>query len=105
MFEDERLHAAANQAALDSETACLVRSFLVPAIQAARDWHELTLKLNEMGYDLSFRDGRLIFTRADTGQEIGTGEFMGTPLRSLVGKLGRPSIRVHADGHTGSLAI
>ncbi|WP_050927976.1 hypothetical protein [Aestuariivita boseongensis] len=105
MFEEERLHSAAQSAALDSETACLLRSFLVPAINAARDWHELTVKLHDMGYDLSFRDGRLIFKRANDGAEIGTGEFMGTPLRSLVDKLGRPSIRVSPDGHTGSLTV
>ena len=105
MFEDERLHAAAHQVAMDSETACLLRSFLVPAINAARDWQELTVKLHDMGYDLSFRDGHLIFKRSADGQEIGTGEFMGTPLRSLVSKMGRPCIRVHADGHTGSLAV
>lgn len=105
MFQDEHLHAAANRTALDSETACLLRSFLVPAIQAARDWQELATKLHTMGYDLSFRDGHLIFTRTEDGQEIGTGAFMGTPLRSLVGKLGRPCIRVHQDGHTGSLAL
>ena len=102
MLDDGRAEGAAPNG-LDSETACLLRSFMVPAINAAHDWAELTAKLRTMGYDLSFRDGRLIFKRIEDGQEVCTGEFLGTPLRSLVRKLGRPCVRAHADGHTGSL--
>lgn len=107
MFEDERLHAAALagdlREGIDSETACLLRSFMVPAINSARDWADLRTTLERKGFTIAFRDGRLIFKSIDTGREICTGNFLGTPLRDLAKKLGRPCVRAHADGHTGSL--
>jgi hypothetical protein len=88
---------------MDSETACLMRSFLVPAIEAARNWADLRSALEEKGLTIGFRDGRLVFKRLETGEELCTGHSLGTPLRELSVKLGRPSIRANADGHTGSL--
>ncbi len=109
MFEDERLHIEAEHAdpriSIDSETACLLRSFMVPAINSARDWRDLHSTLERKGFTIAFRDGRLVFKSLDNGREICTGRFLGTPLRELAKRLGRPSIRAHVDGHTGSLAI
>lgn len=109
MFEDERLHAAAEgtapRTAIDSETACLLRSFMVPAINGARDWRDLNARLERKGFAVAFRDGRLIFKSVDNGREVCTGRFLGTPLRDLVRRLGRPSVRAHVDGHTGSLMV
>lgn len=109
MFEDERLHSQASTAdprtAIDSETACLLRSFMVPAINSARDWGDLHKRLERKGFAIAFRDGRLVFKSIDNGREICTGSFLGTPLKALASRLGRPSVRAHADGHTGSLAL
>lgn len=105
MFEDERLHAAAERVAIDSETACLLRSFMVPAINSARDWSDLHTRLQRKGFSVAFRDGRLVFKSLDNGKEVCTGQFLGTPLKELVKKLGRPCVRAHSDGHTGTLMV
>lgn len=109
MFEDTQLSGAAKGAlerdGLDSETACLLRSFMVPAINTAQDWRDLHAILERKGFSVAFRDGRLIFKSLDNGREICTGDFLGTPLRDLAKRLGRPSVRSSVDGHTGSLLI
>lgn len=90
---------------LDCETAMLLRSFLLPAIEAAQSWADLADRLGRMGYDVTFRDGRLIFRRRDTGDEVCTGHALGTPLRDLSRRLGRPCIKAAPDGHTGRLTV
>ena len=110
MLDDERSRGSSSvtsdaPAMLDSETACLMRSYMVPAIDAAQDWTDLNETLGRKGLEIGFRDGRLVFKRLDTGEEVCTGRFLGTPLRDLVRKLGRPCIKAHADGHTGSLLV
>ena len=109
MFDDAHMRHVADGSnarnSMDSETACLLRSMMVPTIQAARDWADLTRALERKGFALSFRDGRLIFRRLEDDREVCTGGFLGTPLRDLVKKLGRPCVRAHADGHTGSLMV
>ena len=110
MLDDERSRAssAANgiaQFGMDSETACLLRSFLLPAIETAMTWHDLAERLSAMGFEIAFRDGHLVFRRSDSGDELCTGGDLGTPLRHLAGRLGRPCILADADGHTGRLLI
>lgn len=109
MLDDHRSHFPTDSTdprdAIDSETACLLRSFMVPAIDAALNWSDLNSALERKGFAVGFRDGRLIFKRLEDGQEVCTGRVLGTPLRDLVKKLGRPCVRAHSDGHTGSLMV
>ena len=91
--------------ALDCETAMLLRSFLLPAIEAAGSWADLSDRLAGMGYGIAFRDGRLILRRGDTGDEVCTGHTLGAPLRDLSRRLGRPCITAAADGHSGRLRV
>lgn len=90
---------------LDCETAMLWRSFLLPAIEAAQSWADLNDRLGRMGYDIVFRDGRLIFRRSDTGDEVCTGHTLGAPLRDLSRRLGRPCIAAAPDGQSGRLRV
>jgi hypothetical protein len=90
---------------MDSETACFLRGVMLPTINAARDWADLNRSLQTKGFAIAFRDGQLVFKRLETDEEICSGRFLGAPLRDLVRKLGRPSVRAHIDGHTGSLRI
>ena len=99
-----------NQAApappvLDCETAMLLRSFLLPVIEAAESWADLSDRLGGMGYGIAFRDGRLVFRRRDTGNEVCTGQTLGAPLRDLSRRLGRPCIMAAPDGHSGRLRV
>ena len=89
----------------DSETALLLRCILLPAIESAQTWRDLSETLARMGFEIVFRDGRLLFRRTDTGEDLCTGGVLGAPLRALAGRLGRPSIRAGTDGHTGRLLI
>ncbi len=102
MLDDARIPTAE---AIDSETASLLRSYMVPAIAAAKDWSDLDATLERKGFRIAFRDGRLVFKKLDDGTEVCTGGFLGTPLRDLVAKLGRPCVRANPDGHTGSLMV
>lgn len=91
--------------AIDCETAMLLRSFLLPAIEAAQTWADLSDRLARMGYGIAFRDGRLIFRRSDTGDEVCTGQTLGAPLRDLSRRLGRPCITAAPDGQSGRLRV
>lgn len=88
----------------DSETAALLRGFLTPILEQARSWDELTTGLSRKGYGIAFRAGHLVLLRLDTGAAICTGRFLGVPLRALSDRLGRPCIKVHRGGLSGSLA-
>jgi len=89
----------------DSETASLLRSFMIPAINGARSWSELSAVLEAKGFAIVFRHGKMIFKNIETGRELCTGAFLGTPLRELAARLGRPSVRADADGVTGRLVL
>ena len=97
--------AAPAPPALDCETAMLLRSFLLPAIEAAENWADLSDRLGGKGYGIAFRDGRLVFRRRDTGDEVCTGQTLGAPLRDLSRRLGRPCIMAAPDGHSGRLRV
>lgn len=90
---------------LDSETVLLLRCFLLPAIEAAESWRELSQSLSAKGFEIVFREGRLLFRRTDTGEDICTGGSLGAPLRDLAQRLGRPCIQVMPDGQSGRLLI
>ncbi|MDA0961504.1 MAG: hypothetical protein O2898_01100 [Proteobacteria bacterium] len=91
--------------ALDCETAMLLRSFLLPVIEAAGTWADLSTRLGGMGYDIAFRHGHLIFRHSDTGDEVCTGQTLGAPLRDLSRRLGRPCITAAPDGQSGRLRV
>ena len=92
-------------AALDSETACLLRRSMLPVIDAAQSWPELSAALRAKGFGMIFREGRLIFSRLEDGQELCTARFLGAPLDELAGRLGRPNVRAGRDGRTGQLVV
>ena len=95
---------AALPAPIDSETRVLLYSFLSPILETAESWSDLRAKLAAKGYDVTFRAGRMVLTRADSGVAVCTGRAMGTPLRSLAARIGRPCIKVNADGVSGDLS-
>ena len=88
----------------DSETVSLLRSFLCPILEQAKDWQNLRSTLTQRGYALAFREGHMVIVEADTNRVICTGQHIGTPLRSLVERFGRPIVVVHRGGASGELA-
>ena len=78
---------------LDCETAALMRSWLRPLIDSASGWPALIDALSGKGYALAFRNGQLWLTCADTGRRICTMRHLGSGLRDLVSRLGRPAVR------------
>jgi hypothetical protein len=88
----------------DSETASWLRAFLCPILEQAKDWQNLRTALTQRGYKVAFRGGHMIIAYADTDRAICTGQHIGTPLRSLVARFGRPSIAMHQGGESGDLA-
>lgn len=88
----------------DSETAALMRAFLTPVLEQATSWDGLIRDLARKGYGIAFRAGHLVLLRLDTGAAVCTGRFLGVPLRSLSERIGRPCIKVHRGGRSGSLA-
>lgn len=79
--------------AIDSETAVLLRGWLRPLIDRSASWPALAAALDAHGYALAFRDGRLCLTNRTTGACICTMRFLGTGLKDLVARLGRPAVR------------
>ena len=91
----------ASPAALDCETASLLRGFLLPLFEQATDWEDLRGHLVAKGYDIAFSEGHMVLRNLETGRTLCTGSVFGTPLRSLVARLGRPHVIAHRDGATG----
>ncbi|SFB01869.1 hypothetical protein SAMN05421688_2421 [Poseidonocella pacifica] len=85
---------------LDFETKVLLRGFLLPLIEDAESWEQLREALGERGYDIAFRMGHMVIVTQETGQPLCTGQCLGTPLKSLAARLGRPQIRLHQGGHS-----
>lgn len=79
--------------AIDSETAVLLRGWLRPLIDKSASWPALAAALDAHGYALAFRDGRLCLTNRTTGACVCTMRFLGTSLKDLVARLGRPAVR------------
>lgn len=78
---------------IDSETAQLLRSCLLPVFEAADSWADLLQALGQKGYGLAFRDGRLRLIRGEDGQPLCTGGFLGVPFETLRDRLGPPHVR------------
>lgn len=94
--ETNRDHAVpqpADPREIDSETAALLRSWLMPILDRAEGWPALEAALEAKGYALAFRAGRLTLTDLTTGQRICHMRKLGTPLSALVARLGRPVVR------------
>jgi len=79
--------------ALDCETAALMRGWLLPIFTGASSWPALCAALQAKGYALAFRYGTLCLTDQHTGVSVCSLQSLGTSLRELVGRLGRPVVR------------
>ena len=82
---------------LDCETAALFRSVLCPVFDAAASWGDLIHRLAGKGYGLAIRDGRLVLLDMSTGARVCTARYLGTNLRELSARLGRPVIQARRD--------
>ncbi|WP_299926618.1 hypothetical protein [uncultured Pelagimonas sp.] len=87
---------------IDCETQALLRLFLGPILETAPNWSEIDTRLSEKGYGLCFREGRLVILN-ENGEAICTGRGLGIPLAEIANRIGRPSIKMHPDGHSGEL--
>lgn len=87
---------------LDSETAMLLRTVLLPHFECAQSWGDLCRRLQSKGYALSFRHGHLVLTD-DRGKPVCTGAMLGTPLAQLALRLGRPRLRSDCSGASAVL--
>lgn len=83
---------------MDSESAALYRAWLCPLLERADSWSGLTATLNAKGYGLAIRQGRLVLVRRDTGEALCSLRFLGTSLRELADRLGRPMVRAVPGG-------
>ena len=83
--------------AIDCETAALLRAWLCPLLATADSWPGLVRTLDAKGYGLAIREGRLVLTRTDTGRRYCSARFLGTSLRELSARLGRPCVRARTD--------
>ncbi|WP_170558678.1 hypothetical protein [Ruegeria atlantica] len=77
---------------LDCESAVLLRATILPIFSSAASWAGLTDILNDKGYCLVFRDGRMCITDQTTGDRICGLRFLGLEFRDLVRRLGRPIV-------------
>lgn len=81
----------------DCETAALLRASLCPLFDRATAWQGLAQALARRGLGLAIRDGRLVVQDMASGQRICTARYLGTTLRDLSRRLGRPLIRARSD--------
>lgn len=86
-----------DQPEMDCETAMLFRAWMRPLFDGAGDWTTLVRVLRDKGYVLAIRDGRLVLTQGDTGRRFCSVRFVGTNLRELSQRLGRPCVRARSD--------
>lgn len=89
-------------APLDCETLALLRRFLGPILVESHNWSEIAERLSAKGYGLAFREGHLVILNED-GSPLCTGRALGTPLREISERIGRPCIRASTDGQRGEL--
>lgn len=78
---------------LDYETAAIMRGWLRPIVENAQGWPTLIEALAKRGYALAMRNGRLWLTEVETGRWVCTMRHMGSSMRELAGRLGRPAVR------------
>ncbi len=89
---------------LESEALAMLRLFLVPILEQADTWADLSRQLAEKGFGLSFRRGHLVIQN-DRNEALCTGRDLGVPLAVLSARIGRPCVRAHRTGETGDLAV
>lgn len=87
----------------DSETLALLRAFLGPILEQAVSWTDLRDSLAAKGYGLAFRSGRLVILNTG-GTPVCTGQMLGTPLRLLSSRLGRPVLTLEPGGTSATLS-
>lgn len=87
--------------AIDSETAALIRAWACPLVARAESWADLITRLGSRGYALAIRNGRLVLVRSDDGSALCSLRFLGTSLRDLAARLGRPMVKA-LPGSAGS---
>ncbi|MCT4556728.1 MAG: hypothetical protein N4A61_01585 [Pelagimonas sp.] len=75
---------------LDCETRALLRLFLNPILESAKDWPDLHQKLDEKGYRASFVQGRMVISN-DRDLPVCTGRDLGVPLEAVLARLGAPT--------------
>ncbi|MGJ8603478.1 MAG: hypothetical protein ACSHXH_05065 [Marivita sp.] len=87
---------------LDSETAMLLRTVLLPHFERATSWGDLCARLAAKGYAITFRAGHLVL-EDETGKPVCTGAMIGSPLSRLATRLGRPKLRTDCSGASATL--
>lgn len=87
---------------LDSETAMLLRTVLLPHFEHATSWGDLCSRLAAKGYAITFRSGHLVL-EDETGKPVCTGSMIGSPLSRLADRLGRPKLRTDCSGASATL--
>lgn len=88
---------------MDSESRAMLRLFLAPILERATSWGEMAGWLDEKGYSLGFREGRLVVYN-DMGEGLCTGSDIGVPMVDIVSRIGKPCIKAHVGGLSGELA-
>ncbi|SHH54051.1 hypothetical protein SAMN05443551_2357 [Marivita hallyeonensis] len=89
-------------APLDSETAMLLRTVLLPHFECAQSWGDLCRRLKTKGFEITFRHGHLVLAD-ETGKPVCTGAMIGSPLARLALRLGRPKLRSDCSGASATL--
>ena len=89
---------------LESEALALLRLFLTPLLERANSWSDLSHKLADKGFALTFRLGHLVVLN-DNGEALCTGTDLGIPLADLSRRIGRPCVRANRTGQAGDLAL
>jgi hypothetical protein len=87
---------------LDSETAMLLRTVLLPHFERATSWGDLCARLASKGYEITFRNGHLVLAD-EAGKPVCTGSMIGSPLARLAERLGRPKLRTDCAGVSATL--
>jgi hypothetical protein len=90
--------------AIDSESAALFRAWACPLLARAESWAGLAASFEARGYGLAIRDGRLVLIRRAGGECLCSLRFLGSSLRELAARLGRPMVRpLPGGGSSGEL--
>ena len=85
----------------DCETAALLRACLCPVFDGATSWKGLAERLGARGYGLAIRDGHLVVKDRASGRHVCSARDLGTSLRDLAQRLGRPMVLARRDRVAG----
>lgn len=95
--EPEAVFAPPRTSGFDCETAALLRASVGPFFERAQSWAALSADLNAHGYGLAIREGKLVLTDRTSGHRICTVRYLGSSLRELAARLGRPCVVARRD--------